>query len=111
MDKPIRLSASAKFELVQAASWYRNTLPGLEARFKKSVLSALDSISRFPKAQPVARKTIRKKNLKVFPYTLYYREFEKSVRILSVMHFKQDRERFLKNFGPFIVNTPEPKLA
>jgi len=76
----------AEAELVDAAEYYEEQLPGLGAEFLEAVDAAVDVVVSDPLRPAVCGQGIRRHLLKRFPYALYYRVGTEEVRVLAVKH-------------------------
>lgn len=79
----------AEEELGEAAAYYEAHVQELGRVFVSAVEAAVAQIFAHPEAGPPVTKTVRKKILRQFPYTLLYRVLDQEIRILAVMHHKR----------------------
>lgn len=78
-------------EVVDAAEYYEEKIPGLGAGFIDELDAAIERILRFPQAWGRLSEECRHCNLRRFPYTVIF-EIEPGDRILIVSVFHQSRE-------------------
>ena len=78
--------SEAEAELIEAAEFYESRLRGLGVDFLTTVDSAVSVIQTHPERFPVVEGDIRRCRLSRFPYCIYYRREDESVRILVVKH-------------------------
>lgn len=76
----------ASAEFISASIWYDQRSPGLGWKFQADVQAALIKIQQDPKLFPVIQGTIRRINLRRFPYALYYQIEPNRIVILSCFH-------------------------
>ncbi|MCZ7645726.1 MAG: type II toxin-antitoxin system RelE/ParE family toxin [Planctomycetota bacterium] len=76
----------AEAELIEAARFYEQRLPGLGAEFLNEMDSAVASILEAPKRWRMVEKDIRRFPMRRFPYAIYYRIHGEVLRILVVKH-------------------------
>jgi len=79
----------AEAELIDAADFYAQQDPGLDARFIAEVERALGQIVRFPEAAPPVRSHLRRKELPGYPFSLIYTLTDTQIRVLAVAHHKR----------------------
>ena len=90
-DPLIRTEPEASSEVEQAALWYEQQRRGLGGEFLEAIDSALEFISRFPRAGvpvpdvpldlPVRRAPVRR-----FPFQVVYLELPGTIRVLAFAH-------------------------
>jgi plasmid stabilization system protein ParE len=76
----------AEAELVDAAEYYEERLPGLGAEFLDAVDAAVNVVLSDPLRAALCSQGIRRHLLKRFPYALYYRVGAEEIRVLAVKH-------------------------
>ena len=76
----------AEAELVDAAEFYEERLPGLGAEFLDAVDAGVDIVVSDPLRAALCGQGIRRHLLKRFPYALYYRVGTDEIRVLAVKH-------------------------
>jgi plasmid stabilization system protein ParE len=92
VTRTLSFNNQARTEIQEAANYYGLESPNLRAAFLDTVDAALAQLLAHPEAAPVARRTIRRKLLGRFPYSLLYTLRPGEIRILAVMH--QSRRPF-----------------
>ena len=94
MTIPVRISAAAEAELVEAARWYQNQRGGLGIEFLDAVDDAVSRVADTPdmgSAVPgVSDQSIRRRAVLRFPYHVVYIVLSDRIQILAVAH---DRRR------------------
>jgi plasmid stabilization system protein ParE len=91
----VKVDPEAAAELEAAASWYEERRLGLGSEFLDAVDSALDRVSRWPRAgSPVpgvkSELDIRRAPIGRFPYHIVYLAMPDELRIIAFSH---DRRR------------------
>lgn len=89
MKLPVRIHQAAEAEIKEAADFYDIESLGLGDEFTDDIEHAIEHISRYPHAAPVARGSLRSKTLMKFPYALVYFVGEDEITLLAVAHQKR----------------------
>jgi plasmid stabilization system protein ParE len=81
----------AEADLEQAASWYdeEQAEAGLGSRFVSDVDQVFGRIRERPQQFPVVSGDIRRALLHTFPYAVYFRETDETIRVLAVLHLRR----------------------
>lgn len=79
----------AEAELIEAAQFYDERLPGLGRQFIDAIENAGATISRFPERYRVLEGDIRRYLVPRFPFAIYYRVTDHELRILAVKHHRR----------------------
>ena len=79
----------AEADLEEAASWYDEEQAGLGSRFLSDVDQVFGRIRERPQQFPVVSGDIRRALLHTFPYALYFRETDETIRVLAVLHLRR----------------------
>lgn len=79
----------AEADLEEAASWYDEEQAGLGSRFLNDVDQVFGRIRERPQQFPVVSGDIRRALLRTFPYALYFRETDETIRVLAVLHLRR----------------------
>ena len=77
---------AAELELIEAATYYEELVPGLGWRFEAEVRQAVDLLLQRPTIGAEADAILRKFVLVRFPYTLFYSVTNDVLRIEVVAH-------------------------
>jgi plasmid stabilization system protein ParE len=87
----ILLSFNAEEDIQKATKWYYKQLVGLDFKFYDDLNKSLKHIQKNPLQNNFYRyhKTVRKKNLFVFPYKILYMIDSNTVKIVAVIHHKR----------------------
>ena len=87
---PVRLRRTAKRDLREAVSWYRQRNPELANRFLDEVYKVLGLLERFPHTGgPVfGIKDLDTRQLPVdtFPYQVVFRRYKYRIAVLAIAH-------------------------
>lgn len=76
----------AEGELIEAAQFYEQKVPGLGAQFLAAVEIAVSAIQQTPERWRIVEADIRRYLMHQFPYAIYYRAFPEELRILAFKH-------------------------
>ena len=76
-------------ELVQTVKYYESQAEGLGDRFAKAVKNSLKSMEQNPAIHSKVNAGCRKCRVVRFPYNLIFREHEKGLQIVAVVHMKR----------------------
>lgn len=89
MSLPVIIRPLAELDLREAQVWYDQKQPGLGARFRSAVDSALERISYSPKMFPATYKGVRRASVQRFPYMLYFAVQTERVLLLACFHARR----------------------
>ena len=81
----------AEADLEQAANWYDEEQAGLGSRFLSDVDQVFERIRERPQQFPAVSGDIRRALLHTFPYAVYFRETDETIRVLAVLHLRRKR--------------------
>ena len=84
--KRARFSSEAEQEVREAREWYLNLGEALDQAFEQDLHAVVEQIRRFSSAAAKVRGEIRRIPLRRFPYSVFYRERERDLFILAVLH-------------------------
>ena len=79
----------AEADLEQAASWYEEEQAGLGSRFLSDVDQVFGRIREMPQQFPAVSGDIRRALLHTFPYAVYFRATDETIRVLAVLHLRR----------------------
>jgi plasmid stabilization system protein ParE len=79
----------AEADLEQAARWYDEEQAGLGSRFLSDVDQVFGRIGERPQQFPVVSGDIQRALLHTFPYAVYFRETNETIRVLAVLHLRR----------------------
>lgn len=85
----LSIHEAAEAEINEAADFYDLECPGLGSIFLDQIEKAIENIQLFPTVSPPVHGRVRKKLLRVFPYSLIYSVLPNEIRILAVAHMKR----------------------
>lgn len=84
------LSEVAETEILDAYDWYEQQQSGLGKRFLNRLREVLTLVKGNPYAFPKDYRSLRKKHLGRFPYSIYYRIESKMIIVHSCFHQSRD---------------------
>jgi plasmid stabilization system protein ParE len=84
----LRLHRAAEVELFRAADYYDDERPGLGGEFLEVVQTAFDSIAASPTRWPFVDARHRRRVLKRFPFSIFYRVVGPDVVVIAIAHHK-----------------------
>lgn len=87
--KAISLHDEAEAELVWIATYYNREEPGLGFDFLEEFDRAVQLPRGNPKAGPDVYNGVRRLTMRRFPYSIYYVEEPRRLRVLAVAHNRQ----------------------
>lgn len=86
MKLAIKLTATVRKDLSDARLWYRDQRPGLDEALARSFYLAVEQIAEAPTAQTRYRDEYRKRRLKSFPYSAYFRISGDTLYVTALLH-------------------------
>ena len=89
MDRRFIVRPLAEADLEQAANWYDEEQAGLGSRFLSDVDQVFERIRERPQQFPAVSGDIRRALLHTFPYAVYFRETDETIRVLAVLHLRR----------------------
>ena len=89
MDRRFIVRPLAEADLEQAANWYDEEQAGLGSRFLSDVDQVFERIRERPQQFPEVSGDIRRALLHTFPYAVYFRETDETIRVLAVLHLRR----------------------
>ena len=90
--KRITFHDDARAELLEAAHYYEERVPGLGHSLTDDVELAVQEIQRNPHGHPHVSPELHRKVTKRFPYSLIYAIEPDRIRIIAVAHHKRRPE-------------------
>ncbi|HNV47472.1 MAG TPA: type II toxin-antitoxin system RelE/ParE family toxin [Spirochaetota bacterium] len=87
--KQVLFHPVAEAEMAESALWYENKQKNLGKRFLEAVESALKRIQIQPELYRVLENDIRMCGVGRFPYGIIFREKERSIEVIAIMHLKR----------------------
>ncbi len=96
MAHSLKLRKRAVADIGEAYDWYEEQKAGLGEEFLLAVEDALISVSDTPEIFEEKYPSIRKCNLRRFPYSVYFRIFKNGAAILAVYHQSRNPGRWQK---------------
>ena len=86
MNYQLQLSDSAKADLTEIVLWYAGKSVGISEHFEMQVQSSLALLRHYPLAFGVIHKRVRKLNMSVFPYGIFYEIRKDCILVLAILH-------------------------
>lgn len=80
----------AEEDIKQAAFWYQTEKEGLGSDFLAILSHQLQLIEKHPYQYAIRYKDLRAALLSKFPYLIYFRIVEQTIRVLAVLHTKRN---------------------
>ncbi len=80
----------AKKELKDAVKYYNECGSGLGYVFMEEVKTTINRIIHYPRSWTALSKNTRRCLTRRFPYGVIYREMDKGILIVAVMHMKRE---------------------
>lgn len=94
----VRFSSAAHRDILEAQAWYYEQSSGLDLAFRDELDRALKRVQTFPASCPIVHKSIRRANLRRFPYGVFYVERRDHLFVLGVVHYARSPEHWLRRF-------------
>ncbi len=85
----------ARDDIQDAKDWYEEQRVGLGSEFELCLEVFIESLKKNPARYPSVLDSIRKGNIKRFPYSVAYVVDEQKVIVLTVMHVKRNPQYLL----------------
>lgn len=83
-------------DIQEAFRWYEQQQPGLGRRFTAALRSAFRDLRSNPKRYAIRFGDVRRVNLAVFPYAIFYFLDAEVIVIIGVMHVRRDTGPLIK---------------
>lgn len=91
MSRRLELHEGAKAEVGEAARWYESERRGLGLEFMAALDHAFEDLLFMPEMWPLWREGLpwRRARVKRFPYVVFYRVMDGTVRVVAVAHTRR----------------------
>lgn len=89
----------AEAEVVEAAHFYEQRVPGLGDRFLRELDAAVADIQQNPRRWRIVEDDIRRFVMRHFPYGIYFRVEGADLRILVVKHHRRHPDYWKHRLG------------
>jgi plasmid stabilization system protein ParE len=88
----LTLSEKADKDLTEASVWYERKAEGLGTRFKEVIGRKLRLIEQYPERYPVRKANFREAPVRIFPYLIIYKLYQrkKEIVVYSIFHSKRN---------------------
>lgn len=92
MTFTVRLHANAQRDFYRVQGYYDAEAPDQTERFIAEFFAAAGRLAEFPHSGSALRGAVRRANLRVFPYQLWYRAHDETqeVEVIALLHHRQD---------------------
>jgi plasmid stabilization system protein ParE len=90
MSYRLIIKPQAEEDIKQAVFWYQMEKEGLGSDFLAALSDQLQLIEQHPYQYALRYKDLRAALLNKFPYLIYYRIIEQTIRVLAVLHTKRN---------------------
>ena len=90
------VSDKAFLEIADTKQWYDEQSSDAGNKFLSELSKAVFVISKNPKRYRFITKSVRRYNLKIFPYSIFYQVRGDVILILRIRHYKQKQLRRFK---------------
>ena len=89
----ILIAEEAEAEIKSAKKWYEKQKPGLGKEFVAAVKGVINGLKTDKVEHRLVFDSVRRVVVRRFPYLIYYKRDKNAVRILAVLHYRQDQQR------------------
>ena len=87
---PIRVLPEAFEDISEAVDWYNERRDGLGDEFEELFYSSVQSIQRNPLIHGTVYRIFRRRILKRFPYSVYYRIHNEEIVVSLIYHLARN---------------------
>lgn len=94
------LEPEAQADIEQAHDWYESKVHGLGLRFEEHLDIAFQWIVENVQLCRVVGKDVRRYNLGVFPFSIYFQEVQGSLRVIAVLHGARNPQVMQRRLKP-----------
>jgi len=89
----VLIAEEAEAEIKSAKRWYEKQKIGLGEEFASIVKETISSLKSDKMEHRKVFGAVRRVVVRRFPYFIYYKRDKQCVRILAVLHHRQDQQR------------------
>jgi len=97
--QPVRLTAAAEQDLLEAANWYRAEAPHVVPRFRQRVREARQRIGDNPLHYPAVYGEVRHALVHGFRHVIFFRILPDSIQVIAILHSSRDPQHWLSRGG------------
>jgi plasmid stabilization system protein ParE len=90
----IRFLIVAEAEQVEAAAYYESQRTGLGSEFVEELDRTAGRILEFPNAWSPSSRNTRACQMKRFPYSMIYRNYDDEIVVIALQHHSRDPRRW-----------------
>lgn len=94
MSRELVVRPEAERDITDAAVWYERQSHGLGWDFTRVADACLAEIVRNPSRFPEVRGRARRALLRRFPFAVFFVVDDTSIRVIAVLHMRQNPERW-----------------
>ena len=99
MIERVVIGRGAARDIAEARDWYDAQQPGIGKAFLDEIESALNRVSIGPDRYPIIVRDARRALIRRFPYAIYFRVRERTLRVLAVVHQHRDPRVWRRRIG------------
>ena len=96
LKRRVRITALAKAEMRDAASWYEEKKPGLGAEFLDKIDETLDRIQDHPLSFRAIIDDLRRANVERFPYGLWFVAEPDGSIVIACLHHRRNNPKLAR---------------
>ena len=86
----LRLLPELEEDVISGFSWYEQKAPGLGEDFLRLFYACSEELPRYPFLYPIIHGDFRRRLLRRFPYSIYYRVIEYELVVFGLFHCARD---------------------
>lgn len=86
MRYTIRVRRAAEHEIAEALLWYEAQRPGLGIELRRAIDLLFEQLRTTPRIHRIVHRDVRRAVLDRFPYLIYFRIDDTTVRVLACLH-------------------------
>jgi plasmid stabilization system protein ParE len=90
MSLPVVFQSGVRDDIDEAYDWYEQQRKGLGEAFLAATQLAVDQITQTPEAYAPIYKAVRHRQVKRFPFAVYYRVEANRIAVIAVHHGKRN---------------------
>lgn len=97
MNYSLKITNSAKSEILSTVDWYNESKPNLGQDFLNELNEKFQFIRYFPLASPliIEKEALRFTFLSKYPFVIYYKIKKNKIVVVTIFHTSQDSSKKL----------------
>lgn len=95
-SKQVRIRPEAELEIEEAFERYRQESPAIADRFLREIRVPLKKIRSHPRLYPPYTKSMRRRILGSFPFSVIYQERDDTIMIIAIAHARRHEGHWSK---------------